>query len=149
MQDGFVDQAWALSLLELPDLDTFTNLKTAPLEDILDTLERVLYRGTFLTPEPFQNLQLGIDIFQSAYLQARKDGAPEARLELVRRWITLAKTMLDQSKANNPPPGPPMIPAGEQLRARSNALSGATAPLQNGIENQVGPQTAPPAAAAA
>lgn len=121
MQDGFVDQAWALSLLELPDLDTFTNLKTAPLEDILDTLEQVLYKGHFVTPEPFQNLDLGIDIFQSAYLQARKDRAPEARLELMRRWITLAQSMLDASrtamKASQPPP---MIPAGEQLSGGVN-----------------------------
>lgn len=148
MQDGFVDQSWALSLLELPDLDMFTGLKTAPLDDILETLEQVLYRGRFLTPEPFQNLQLGIDIFQSAYLQARKDNAPEDRLELIRKWIVLAKTMLDQSQqAMAAMQQPPMIPAGEQLRAGRNAMANPMPPIAGGVSNPVGALAAQPTTA--
>lgn len=146
MQDGFVDQSWALSLLEFPDIDGYTQLKTAPLDDILDTLEQILYKGKFIVPEPFQDLQTGVSVFQSAYLRARKDNAPEARLELMRRWITLAQGMLDQSKAAMAQTnGSPMIPAGEQLNARANSMANPSGSLSQGVANPVGPATAPPA----
>lgn len=128
LQDGMIDQSFALSLLEFPDIEGYTSLKTAPLDDILDTLERVLYHGEYLTPEPFQNLELGVEIFQMAYLRARKDKAPDERLEDMRRWIEQAQAMLDQSKAlqANPTAG---LPAGMLLNASNpmGALPGAPA----------------------
>lgn len=146
MQDGFVDQNFALSLLEFPDIEGYVGLKTAPLDDIMYTLERILYHGEFLTPEPFQNLELGLSIFQNAYLKARKDKVPDDRLELLRRWITSAQAMKDQQVT--PPPQQPMIPAGEQLRAKGQ-LPNPQGPLAGGASNPLVPQTgaAPPTAA--
>lgn len=127
LQDGFIDAPWALSLLEFPDIEGYTSLKMAPLEDILDTLEHVLYKGEFVTPEPFQNLQLGIEIFQMAYLKARKDKAPEDRLDLMRRWLEQAQTMLQLSQ--QPAQAQAALPAQEQLDAKQGATS---APTGNG-----------------
>lgn len=133
LQAGFIqDKAWALSLLDFPDTDAYASLETAPLYDILDTLDRILYKGQFLPPEPFQNLQLGIDIFQKAYLRAKKDNAPETRLELVRRWITLAQAQLDKAAAAQ------AIQAPGQAQQTPAAVTdaGAAAPMQ-----QAGPPT--------
>jgi hypothetical protein len=116
LQDGFIDSSWALSLLEFPDIEGYTSLKTAPLDDILDTLEQVLYKGKYVTPEPFQNLQLGIETFQMAYLMARKDNAPDDRLDDMRRWIEQAQLMLDQSMAMAQAAAP-ALPAGQALNA--------------------------------
>ncbi len=148
LQDGFVDSAFALSLLEFPDIEGYTSLKTAPLDDILDTLERVLYKGEFISPEPFQDLQMGIEIFQLAYLRARKDRAPEARLDDMRRWIEQAQTMLDQSMAMQAAANPAAVPAGEQLSASSGgaqlmgAKLGAPAPSPSAPPMAAAPQAA-------
>src|SRR5262249_22646237 len=82
---GFIDQAIGLSLLEFPDTEGALSLKTAPLDDILATLDELLYSNKFPTPEPFQDLKMGVQIMQSAYLRARHDGAPDDKLEKLRR----------------------------------------------------------------
>lgn len=126
---GFIDQLWGLSLLEFPDVEGYTSLKLAPLDDLMSTLDLMLYKGEFTPPEPFQDLKLGVQIFQQAYLRAKKDGAPDSRLDLIRRWIAMADKMT--SIATNaasatplanptsqggaplavPPPGAPPMPA--------------------------------------
>jgi hypothetical protein len=100
---GFIDQAIGLSLLEFPDVEGYMSLKTAPLDDIMCTLESLLYKGKFLSPEPFQDLDMGIDIIHMAYLRAKIDGAPEDRLDNLRRWIGMAERMRSKAKAMMPP----------------------------------------------
>lgn len=100
---GYIDQAIGLSLLEFPDVEGFMSLKTAPLDDIMYTLESLLYKGKFVTPEPFQDLDMGIEIMHLAYLRGKHDGAPEANLDLLRRWINLADKMRSKAKALIPP----------------------------------------------
>lgn len=138
LQDGFIDAPWALSLLEFPDIDGYTTLKTAPIDDILDTLEEVLYKGNFVTPEPFQNLQLGIEIFQMAYLRARKDKAPDERLDDMRRWIEQAQAMIDKAQQEQMMQSQAAIPAGEQLRATQGGAS-----LMGGLMPPIGGQPSP------
>lgn len=114
IQGGIIDRDWGLKLLEFPDVDGYTSLKMAPLDDILDTMDRILYKGQFNPPEPFQNLELGVQIFQYGYLRAKKDEAPEKNLELLRRWISLAQAQLDKAKAAaaiTSPTGGPALPA--------------------------------------
>jgi hypothetical protein len=144
MQDGFIDQNFALSLLQFPDIEGYAAMKTAPLDDIMYTLDQVLYHGNFITPEPFQNLELGLSVFQNAYLRARKDKAPEDRLELMRRWITVAQSLLDQSKQLAQQAQQQVaIPAGEQLRAHGQ-LPNPQGGLAQGVANPLVPQTGAP-----
>lgn len=122
IQSGFIDQTFGLSLLEFPDTDGVLSLKTAPLDDIMDTLDKMLYKGIYNSPEPFQNLQLGINIMQSAYLKAKKDGAPEDRLDLVRTWIANAGEMMNQGA------GPPQLPGGTATQAPPTGAANPQAP---------------------
>ena len=126
LQDGFIDAPWALSLLEFPDIEGYTSLKMAPLEDILDTLERVLYKGEWVAPEAFQNLQMGIEIFQMAYLKARKEKAPPKNLDNVIRWIEQAQTMMQQAQAAQMAQAQAALPAQEQLSARQPGMGSPT-----------------------
>jgi hypothetical protein len=109
-QAGYIPQEMVLSLLEFPDVEGYTSLKTAPLDNLMDTLDKILYEGKYMPPEPFQNLQLGTQIFQQAYLRAKINGAPEDRLELVQLWISSAQDMLtaaaQAAQAAQPSPGP-------------------------------------------
>lgn len=106
--------AAARRLLDFPDLEADTNLETAEIEDIDDTITKMLEHGEFLTPEPWQNLMLGIKRMQRAYLRARIDGAPDDRLQLLRDWIDQAEDMLNgpaEAVAKSAPvPAPGMAP---------------------------------------
>lgn len=97
IQAGFVSKEDAMKLLDFPDLDTFYNFANAGLEDIERTIEEFIDQGTYSTPEPYQNLELGITKMQQAYLLFKSQNAPETRLDLFRRWIEDAKAMLDKA----------------------------------------------------
>lgn len=109
IQAGMIPPEMALTLLEFPDVEGYTSLKTAPIDNIMDMLDRILYEGKYMPPEPFQNLQMGVQIFQQAYLRAQINGAPEDRLELVRVWIKSAQDMLTQAMPQQAPITP-MVP---------------------------------------
>ncbi len=93
VNEGFVPREYALKLLDFPDLESYTSLANAPLDDLLNTMDELL-KGQYSPPEPYQDLQNGIKLFQAAYLKARRDKVPEARLELIRKWITNASALL-------------------------------------------------------
>lgn len=151
---GLMDPEFALSLLEFPDTDAYASLKTAKLDDIMSTLDQLLYKGHYLTPEPFQDLKMGIEIMQMAYLRAKKEGAPDARLDLVRRWITEAQARLDMAAAaSNANPNAPTPPTGsEPLSPMASNPAGVAVPQmpttpQTGAPAVMGPQGPLPAIA--
>jgi hypothetical protein len=96
---GWVDKDWGMRLLDFPDLDGYISLESAALDDLLYTLDQMIYKGLAQTPEPFQDLKRGVTIFQSGYLWAKRNEVPEERLELIRNWITRAQTMLGVSES--------------------------------------------------
>lgn len=107
IQAGFIDKANAMRLLDYPDLQEYMSLANAGIEDIENMIEAMVERGEAQTPEPFQNLQLGIQMMQSAYLRGRNDKVPEENLQLLIDWITEANRLLNQA----PPSPPAAIPA--------------------------------------
>jgi len=121
VQAGYVSQDYAPSLLDFPDLQGYMSIKNAAVDNLLHTVDLLLYKGKYQPPEPFQNLTLGIPLMQSVYLRARADGAPESRLENLRRWISEADNMNQTAmQAQNPQApqtpqqpqsGPPPTPA--------------------------------------
>jgi hypothetical protein len=87
----------AFKLLDFPDLEAYFSFKTAPGEDIDRMIESMIDDGKYETPEPYQDLAAGMSKMQDAYLLFKSQGAPENRLELFRRWIEDAKTMMDKA----------------------------------------------------
>ena len=139
---GMIDQAIGLSLMEFPDTDGYMSLKTAPLEDIMATLDHLLYGKGFISPEPFQDLDMGIEIMQLAYLRAKMDGAPDSRLDNLRRWMAMAEKMRSKAKMAAMPqvpgviPGQPLPPAMEANQAMG-APPGAPMPPTAGAAPMV------------
>jgi hypothetical protein len=140
---GFIGKDDALKLLDFPDLESTLSLMTASTEDIDRMLELMLDKGKYQTPEPYQNLEMGIKKCQQAYLRARAQGAPDDRLELLRRWMEDAQALLLKAAQGSTPP-PPMpqqsvpvtnatpeeVPAVLQAEIAENANLGAPeAPL--------------------
>ena len=60
-------------------------------------ISQMLEHGKFIPPEPFQNLQLATKLVNSAYLRAKTQGAPEDRLDLLRRYLENAAALLAES----------------------------------------------------
>lgn len=103
VNNGYIPKDFGLKLLDFPDIESYSDLVNAPLDNLLDCLENILTRGKYEPPEPFQDLQTGIKLFQSAYLRGRFTGVPEDRLEMLRTWIETAVAM-------TAPPTPPQPP---------------------------------------
>jgi hypothetical protein len=97
MGAGLIGREDGMKLLDFPDLQQFYNFNNAGLEDIERTIEEIIDKGLYSTPEPYQNLQLGVVKMQQAYLLYKSQGAPEERLELFRRWIEDAQTLLNRA----------------------------------------------------
>lgn len=97
MTAGLIGKEDGMKLLDFPDLQSFYNFNNAGLEDIERTIEEIIDEGLYSTPEPYQNLALGVQKMQQAYLMYKSQSAPEERLELFRRWIEDAQTLMNRA----------------------------------------------------
>jgi hypothetical protein len=84
---GFIDQQAGMQLLDFPDLEGSMNMLNADSNNLERLLEDMMDKGKYFPPEPFQNLENALRKTQQAYLMYRNEGAPEERLELLRRFM--------------------------------------------------------------
>lgn len=91
---GLVTPQEGLSLLDFPDTEKITSLKTSELDDIIACCDYMLTKDIYLPPEPFQNLQMGVEMMKKAYLKYKNRGCPDDKLDLLIRWINDALQML-------------------------------------------------------
>lgn len=103
---GFISKEDGLKLLDFPDLESSMSLINAGAEDIDRMIELMVDKGKYQTPEPYQNLEMGIKKCQQAYLKYRAQNAPDSRLELLRRWMEDAQGLLSKAVAGTTPPPP-------------------------------------------
>jgi hypothetical protein len=106
MQAGFISKEDGMKLLDFPDLKSVTNLYNAAVEDIERTIDKMMSEGEYMPPETYQNLELGVQKMQSAYLLFKAQNAPEENLELIRRWIEDANGLIQQMIDATIPPAP-------------------------------------------
>lgn len=91
-----------LSLLDFPDTEKITALKTSELDDIMHTVDYMLTKDRYLPPEPFQNLDMGIQIMKKSYLKYKNRGCPDEKLDLLIRWINDAMILMTPPEEQNP-----------------------------------------------
>jgi hypothetical protein len=131
MQAGLVSVAEGRRLMGHPDLQANEDLATAAIEDIHASIEHHLDDLEFQPPEQYQDLKLGIKLYQMECLKARRDGAPEHIQEKLHTWIAQAQSMLDQAEmaarqaANPAGAQPPMggPPQGNDMGTPAPAMS--------------------------
>lgn len=104
-QSGVITPDQARALMEHPDLEGTLSMYTAAQEDLERCIEAIL-DGEDLVPDPYQNLKMGIWLFQMSMLKARGNGAPEEILEALRTWITQAADLMKLSQAGTAGPMP-------------------------------------------
>jgi hypothetical protein len=126
-QAGLIDKTETRSLLDFPDIEQFNKLATAPMEEAEMLVEEILEKGKYYPPEPFSNLQLHLQYFQRAYIEAKINGAPEDRLDLMRRYMQECFKLLQ-------PPAPPVA-----------AMPGGPTPVAGGpAPTELTPTATPP-----
>jgi len=103
-QAGLIDKAETRSLLDFPDIEQYNKLATAPLDEAEMLVEEIIEKGIYHPPEPFSNLQLHLQFFQRAYIEAKINNVPEERLQLMRQY------MQDCARLLQPPPPPAPMP---------------------------------------
>lgn len=102
-QAGVITLDESRQLMDHPDISRILSLYNSMIEDIECTIERI-ENGESVTPEPYQNLEVGQAMLQKEYLLIKSNKAPEEILEALADWIAIAANIL------NPPPAP--VPAG-------------------------------------
>ena len=109
--NGFFTTDEAHQLLDFPDLNKANNLKVAHIEVLDLIIEKILEKGKYIPPEPYMNLELGIQRVQQAYNMSILDEVSEPRKEMLRRWITQATGLIEekimQAKQMAAPPQAP------------------------------------------
>ena len=133
-QNGLFTPEEAHQLLDFPDLERSNKLKTAHIDVVDMMIDAIIEKEEWHSPEPFMDLEFGIQRFQQAYNLAMIENVPESRLELIRRWIEKALTLIEHGMAPEgalpggpmagpmppgpmPPPGmmPPGMPPGPPM----------------------------------
>lgn len=140
VQAGYLSKEEGMRLMDMPDLEDATSLMTAAIDDIDETVDAMIYdepedideetRGlegeeyeqavadlVYRPPDGTQNLQLGVKRMLAAYLRSKHDGTPEARRQLLERWMDDAKALMQQAQpqpqaAPGGPGGPQQAPPG-------------------------------------
>ncbi len=127
-------------LFDLPDLEAENELDTADTDIIDRNMDIMVVEGRYLSPEPFDNLELIIQRGGKFYNLCRQKDVPEDRLQLLRDLITDARSLMEQAKPP-PPPGmdtPPMPPQGMP------PPDGMPMPGPEGMAPPMGPPGMPP-----
>jgi hypothetical protein len=98
-QTGYISKEMFLQLIEMPDTEAALNMELAPYELILDQLEDMLEEDVpkQVVPEPFQDIEMVRTVATRVYLQAKREKAPEDRLELLRQYIFGADRLQKQA----------------------------------------------------
>lgn len=102
MDRQMIDQSEGLGLMDFPDVESVVENKTAYIDDIKYTAALIVNKAEYIAPEPYQNLQYGIQFMNSTYLKMKTRNLPTDRLDLLQRWINDALA-LQESMAEGAP----------------------------------------------
>lgn len=113
INEGFIPKDYGLKLLDFPDTEAYSSMINAPMDDLSDTLSKMLRSGKYSPPDPMQDLVSGMRMFHSAYLRGRSNGTPDKKLDLLRRWIAQAGAMIKKAEASQQPAPEQAAPQGQ------------------------------------
>jgi hypothetical protein len=99
-QAGIISTDSVKRLTEHPDLERELSMYTSAL-DVIDLQLETIMDGGISTPEPFDNVALAVWRGTATLNNARISGAPEAVLEGLRDFVSLAAYLVDQQAQND------------------------------------------------
>ena len=123
---GYIDPETAQELLDMPDLEQFSNLAFAGRRVIREAVQKMMDTGDYVAPEPFQDLNYTIKYAQMYYNYAMLHGADEIKLEMLRRYMEQANALIVASQPPPPPVAPQVTPTEMQTLAAEQQPTLAT-----------------------
>jgi hypothetical protein len=100
----------------IPDIESLVQRANATEELVEKMFARIADEGVLESPEPEMLLAEAITVAQTSYLDYRRRGLDEDKLELMSRWMAACSALLDAQKekemAAAAPPPPPGMPPG-------------------------------------
>ena len=100
---GMIDQREAMALMDYPDIESVTEYKNAPFDDIHAVLEAIVEKGEYNPPMPLQALEYGKRLFQCVYLKLKNQNLEPERLEMLLRWGEDADLLTGKAMAEMAP----------------------------------------------
>lgn len=94
MQAGLVSVDEGRRMLGHPDIKAEMDMATAAIEDIHASIEHHLDGGEYEPPEDYQNLALGVKLYQQAILRYRREGCPQKILDNLQLWMAQADSKI-------------------------------------------------------
>lgn len=106
---GFIEPMMAMDLLDMPDTDRYTQFTLSTFHSMVQNLEDMLDTGKFISPEPYDDLELCLKWGNYYYHWARQKRMGEKSLDLLRSWIAKTEELivLAQPQAPQQPMPPP------------------------------------------
>lgn len=123
-QAGWISPQRAMALMELPDLESETDLATADSELVEWQIEHMLDDGEDVLPLEVQNLEYARQRVTYALEKGIQDGVPQANLDKAMVFLDAAQSMLV-------PPPPPVDLAALGPMGGPTPLPGVVGPAQN------------------
>lgn len=99
-----------LEIIDFPDTAAYAKRRLAARKIIERNIAHILKTGEFISPEPADNHQLALRLVNESYAEARLNGVPEKKLELIRRYMADTADFLGSAAPPMAPPAPPMNP---------------------------------------
>jgi hypothetical protein len=109
-KDGQIPADELMDLVADPDTAAYRKRKNAPKRIIERNIGQMLKTGKAIAPQPMDNHQLALRLVNEAYHEARLDGVPEPKLQLLRNYLAVTQTYLPKPAPDNAAPSPPMDP---------------------------------------
>lgn len=113
---GFIEPMMAMDLLDMPDTDRYTQFTLSAFHSMVQDIEEMLDTGEFISPEPYDDLQLCLKWGNYYYHWAKQKKMGEKSLDLLRAWISKTEELitLGQPMAPQQPQMPPSMQAPDQ-----------------------------------
>ena len=112
IQGGIIESSEVLDILGFPDTDELSKRRNAPRHIIERNIYEMVYKGTLVTPQPYDDHALALKLVNESYSLARLDGVPEDRLQLLREYMDATEAALEKINQPPTPPAPPAPPMG-------------------------------------
>lgn len=106
---GVIDADERRIMLDLPDTEAYSGLRNAVYDLTCQQIEQMLFDGKQARVDPTQGPAMPVRLGKMYYCAAKRDGCPEERLKLVRRYLDEAAMM---QAANEPKAAPAPMPGG-------------------------------------
>lgn len=133
IQAGFINPRTGRRLLDFPDLEQVEGLANAKEDYINQILDKIVEDGDYTDPEPYDDLQLCLELALEYYAQGKLQNLDPLRLDLIQNFIKKTQILIQKSQ---PPPMPMQGTApGGQAQPQANPMPTPQSPL---VQNTAG-----------